>query len=101
MNLMNNRVPFNGLMLIMLAHYVIFAHIMGGFLIAMGMLTRFASILQIPVLIGAIIFINFSPEVWKPFSETILSIAVLLALIYFMVAGGGKWSFDYYLDRGK
>ncbi|HEU0063624.1 MAG TPA: DoxX family protein, partial [Flavisolibacter sp.] len=60
-NLMANNIPFSSFMLILLGHYIVFAHILGGFLIALGMLTRFASLIQIPILLGAIIFINSSP----------------------------------------
>ena len=55
----SRQVPFNTLLLLILGHYVIFAHIMGGFLLAVGLLTRFACLIQIPILIGAIIFVNF------------------------------------------
>lgn len=40
------------------AHVIVFAHLVGGILIAVGLLTRFACLIQIPVLLGAIIFIN-------------------------------------------
>src|SRR4051812_9877994 len=69
MNLMSRQTPFDDFMLIILYHYIVFAHIMGGFLLAVGMLTRFACILQLPVLIGAIVFINLSPQILHPFSE--------------------------------
>ena len=41
-----------------LLHYVASAHILGGILIFFGLLTRWAIIAQLPILIGAII-INF------------------------------------------
>src|SRR2546423_5536775 len=55
MNLMANRVPFSSFMIILLGHYIVFVHILGGFLLALGMLTRFACLIQIPILLGAII----------------------------------------------
>jgi uncharacterized membrane protein YphA (DoxX/SURF4 family) len=79
-------------MLLVLGHYVVFAHIIGGFLMAIGVLTRFASLIQIPILLGAIIFINTPGDVMKPYSELFLSILVLLLLIFFLIVGNGPWS---------
>ena len=42
-------------------HYIVPAHCVGGLLIAFGLLTRWAVIAQLPILIGAII-INFAGE---------------------------------------
>ena len=41
-----------------LAHYVAFAHLVGGLLIALGLVTRFAVIFQIPILLVAVFFVN-------------------------------------------
>jgi uncharacterized membrane protein YphA (DoxX/SURF4 family) len=98
-DMMSRKVPFSSFMLILLSHYILFAHIMGGFLLAVGLLTRFACILQIPVLIGAIIFINAS--MLRPFSEIFLSLLILMLLVYFLVIGGGPWSLDRVIDRGN
>ncbi|XHR95986.1 DoxX family protein [Mucilaginibacter sp. UC70_90] len=40
-------------MLMILVYYVSFAHMVGGILIAMGILTRLGCIIQIPILVGA------------------------------------------------
>ncbi len=100
MNLMTGNVPFSSFMLILVSHYIFFAHILGGFMLAMGMLTRFACLIQIPILIGAIIFVNTGTSSGL-FSELFLSVLVLLLLIYFAIAGSGPWSFDWYLDKEK
>jgi putative oxidoreductase len=79
-----------------LAHYIIFAHALGGPLITVGLFTRIACGIQIPILIGAIIFVNFD----KGFlhignhMELYLSLIVLAGLITFMVFGAGKFSLD-------
>jgi putative oxidoreductase len=98
-DMMSRKVPFSSFMLMLLSHYILFAHIMGGFLLAVGLLTRFACIVQIPVLIGAIIFINAS--MLRPFSEIFLSLLILMLLVYFLVIGGGPWSLDRVIDRGN
>jgi uncharacterized membrane protein YphA (DoxX/SURF4 family) len=98
-DMVSRKVPFSSFMLILLSHYILFAHIMGGFLLAVGLLTRFACVLQFPVLIGAIIFINAS--MLRPFSEIFLSLLILMLLVYFLVIGGGPWSLDRVIDRGN
>lgn len=95
--LINRNVPFSSFLLILLGHYVVFAHIMGGFLLAVGLLTRFACLIQIPILIGAIIFIN--GEMTGHFSQILLSVAILGLLIYFLIIGSGPWSLDNVFGR--
>jgi uncharacterized membrane protein YphA (DoxX/SURF4 family) len=89
---LQNRFEFNGFLNIMLVHYVIFAHIVGGFLIAVGLLTRLSCLLQIPILLGALIFVNWN--MMNYFSQFILALITLLLLCYFMVIGSGPWSLD-------
>ncbi len=91
-SLMSLRSPFSGFIIIMLAHYVAFAHVVGGIMLTIGVFTRLACLIQIPILIGAIIFINSGSDMVKPYSELILSILVLLLLIYFLIVGNGPWS---------
>lgn len=98
MTLMSNRVPFSDFMTIILVHYVLFAHLFGGFLLIVGLLTRIACIIQIPILLGAIIFVN-ATNLLNQFSELTLSILVLLLLIYFLVVGSGPWSLDAAINR--
>lgn len=87
--IMSAKSPFGSFSTILLSHYVVFAHILGGFLMIIGMFTRFACLVQIPILIGAIIFVNSSSDTFKPYSELFLSILVLLLLIYFLIVGNG------------
>ena len=93
-SLMKNTSPFSEFMIIMLGHYVTFAHILGGFFLTIGMFTRAACIIQIPILIGAIIFVNINAtkDAFSPYSELFLSIIILLLLIYFLIIGNGPLS---------
>lgn len=97
MNLMSNQVPFSSFVLLLLSHFIVFAHIAGGLLLMGGVLTRFACLIQIPVLLGAIIFIN--SDVLRPFSELLLSIGVLLLLVYFLVVGNGSLSVKNFFEE--
>lgn len=81
---------------ITVAHYVVFAHMLGGPLIIAGLFTRIVSVIQLPVLIGAVFMVNYPKgflsigqhmELWA-------SILVLVGLIVFIVFGAGKFSID-------
>lgn len=79
-----------------IAHYVVFAHILGGPLIAVGLFTRFACLIQLPVLIGAVILVN-APKGFLSVGnhmELEISVIVLIALITLIVFGAGKYSVD-------
>ena len=65
----------------------------------MGVLTRFACLIQIPILLGAIFFIDLSPQMYRPLSELALSVLVLLLLILFLVVGNGRISFLKFSEK--
>lgn len=94
MNVLSDRFSFGSFTMLLLGHYIVFAHLLGGVLLVLGMLTRFACLIQLPVLLGAIIFVNANEGLWQPFSELWLSIIVFLLLVYFLIAGNGPWSLD-------
>lgn len=76
-----------------LFHYIAGAHMVGGLMIIFGLLTRWAIISQLPILVGAIA-INFMGEMHS--QNLFLSIAVLLICIVFLLYGSGKNSADYF-----
>ena len=79
-----------------IAHYVIFAHILGGPLIAVGLFTRIVCLIQLPILLGAVILVN-APKGFLSVGnhmELEMSLIVLIGLIVFMVFGAGRYSFD-------
>ena len=94
-DLIANHLSYGSFFTIMLGHYIVFAHILGGIFLALGAFTRFACLIQIPILLGAIIFVNFSNDVLRPYSGLIISILVLLLLVYFLIAGNGHWAFSF------
>ena len=93
-SLMKNTSPFSEFMIILIGHYVTFAHILGGLFLTIGMFTRAACLIQIPVLMGAIVFVNINAtrDAFSPYSELFLSIIILLLLIYFLIIGNGPLS---------
>lgn len=77
-------------------HYVAFSHLVGGLMIAIGCMTRTASVFQIPILFVAVFFTNLRNGFSYLNSELWLSLIVLILLIIFAIAGSGKFSFDEY-----
>jgi len=75
------------------------AHLLGGFLIIPGLFTRLAVLVQVPILLGAIIFINTKSGNASHGNETTLSILILLMLIFFFIEGGGPLSLDNYFHK--
>jgi uncharacterized membrane protein YphA (DoxX/SURF4 family) len=79
-----------------LAHYVIFAHILGGPMIAFGLFTRIVCLIQLPILIGAVFLVNSPKGLFSVGNhmELEISLIVLVGLIVFMVFGAGRYSID-------
>ena len=79
-------------------HYIAAAHIMGGIMIVFGLLTRWALIAQLPILVGAVL-INFIGEMNG--TNLIISLITLAVSIFYTVYGSGKHSADYYFKMEK
>ena len=79
-------------------HYVAAAHIMGGLMIAFGLLTRWAIWAQLPILLGAVV-INFIGTM--NITNLILATITLLICVFFLLYGSGKHSADYYFKMHK
>jgi putative oxidoreductase len=79
-----------------MAHYVVFAHILAGPLIAVGLFTRIACVVQLPILIGAVFLVNYPKGLFSlgNHMELEISLIVLVGLIVFVVFGAGKYSID-------
>ena len=94
----NSVFGFSGMMSSIAIHLVAFAHLVGGILITIGLVTRFAAVIQIPILLCAIIFVNFNgfsalnSELW-------LSIIVFCLLVLFWITGSGAFSVDQQLKK--
>jgi putative oxidoreductase len=100
-SIIENRsdIPVSPDILMALVYYVTFVHLVGGILIAMGILTRFSSIMQIPVVFGAVFFINMFQS---PFNtDLISSVIALIFLVVFAVVGSGKLSLENYLANSN
>lgn len=83
----------------MLALIVTFLTLLCGFFITVGLFTRIASIIQIPILLVAVLFVNIK-HIDRDAFQLILSVVVLLLLIFFAIKGSGFLSADEYFRRG-
>lgn len=81
-----------------LIHYIAPAHMVGGIMIFFGLLTRWAIIAQLPVLIAAVI-INFMGEMHS--QNLLLALVTLAICVFFLFYGSGKHSADYYFKMQK
>lgn len=87
LDLITNRMSFGSFSTMLMSNYVAFAHLLGGILLILGVLTRFACLINIPILLGAVFFVNTT--LYQPLSVVVLSVAVLLLLILFLIVGNG------------
>ena len=90
---------FGDFVYMLAGHYVVFAHLLGGLALVLGMFTRAACIIQIPIMLGAVFFVNRNPDLLQPYGEIVMSVVVLLLLIYFLIAGNGPLSFKLPEER--
>jgi len=77
------------------------ANMLGGFFIIIGLQTRVMCLIQLPILIGAVVFINAQKGGFAPESEMGLAILALVLTILFVIEGSGPVSLDAYFSRNK
>jgi uncharacterized membrane protein YphA (DoxX/SURF4 family) len=82
--------------LMILIYYVVFAHMIGGILITLGIFTRLASIVQIPVVLGAVFLTGIFREPINALEWP--SVTALIFLSMFTILGSGPISLDRYLE---
>jgi putative oxidoreductase len=100
------------------AQGIAFIHLIGGFLIAIGLFTRMAILFQFPIICGAILFNwpggqydNVNPMipggleyVWAGLSDSFnmewwASVFTLLLMVVCWIFDSGPWSVERYLTR--
>jgi len=78
---------------------ITWANFLGGFFIIPGLFTRWAALVNIPILIIAVFWVNLADSAFPFESELGFSLVILLLLIFFLVEGGGPLSLDNYLKK--
>ena len=72
-------------------------HLLAGFLILIGLATRFACLVQIPILFAAIVFVHFHSTA----VELGATLLVFFLLLFFTLKGSGKFSAYYYIVNSR
>lgn len=80
-------------------HLVVVIHLAGGLLLAIGLITRIAALIQVPILFGAIFFVHLQQGLFTAQQSLEFVILVLFLLLMFSVYGGGRLSVDYYIEK--
>jgi len=83
-----------------MAHLIAMIHVGGGLLLAVGLATRIAALIQIPILFVAVFFVHFPEGLMTSGQSLEFSALVLFLLVILFVRGSGKLSLDsYFFDR--
>ena len=80
---------------LLVAHYVGIAHLGGGILLALGVATRIAALVQIPILVGAVFFVHWGDGLLRAGQSLELAGLVLVMLVSYAVFGAGPLSLDH------
>jgi uncharacterized membrane protein YphA (DoxX/SURF4 family) len=81
------------------AQYVVAAHLCGGILLALGLGTRLAAAVQIPPLIGAVLFVHIGEGLLTAGQSLEFAALVLAMLSVFAVFGAGGLSLDAWITK--
>ena len=84
-----------------LVHFVAVAHICGGLMLAAGLLTRLAAVIQMPILFGAVFLVHSSGGLLNPGQSLEFSALVLALLVVYFVFGSGELSVDRILREAE
>lgn len=80
-----------------LIHYVALSHLVGGVMIAIGLFTRAAAFVQLPVLVGAVFVVHYQGGLLAPSQSLEFSALVLVLLVLVFLWGSGNLSVDNYI----
>lgn len=73
------------------------SEVVGGFLLAAGLLTRVAALL-IAVTMGVAAFVAHGAD---PFRDKESALVYLVVMLFFVARGGGRWSVDRWLSGAR
>ena len=82
-------------------HYIALSHLVGGFLLIFGLLTRVAALLQIPILMGAVFLVHLTADVSGAQHNFEYALLILFLLIIYFIFGAGKYSVDVQVMQKK
>jgi putative oxidoreductase len=82
-----------------LAEYVGATHVIGGLALAFGIFTRLAALLQLPNVVGALVFVHLGSGLFSPAQSLELDALVAVILVLFAAGGAGRLSVDWSFER--
>ena len=83
------------------AELVALAHIVGGLMMTFGILTRIGAIIQIPNLVGAVLFVHMKEGLFTQGGSLEFAMLVLFLLGVIAVVGAGRMSIDWFFSEHK
>lgn len=83
----------------LIAHYIVLAHLVGGTLLMIGLSTRIAAAIQVPILSGAVFLIHMKDGLMGYTPSLEYAIIILILLIIFSITGSKTWSVDTYVKE--
>lgn len=84
-----------------LVHFVAVAHLCGGVMLGIGLATRLAAALQVPILFGAVFLVHSQSGLLNVGQSLEFSGLVLALLLVYLTFGSGKLSVDAFLTRAE
>ena len=84
---------------VFLTAYITLAHLFGGVFITIGLFTRIAAVLQLPILLGAVFLVLPWQVRVNGVEELVLSFLVLGLLVFILIKGSGEFSMEHYLKE--
>ncbi len=90
---MLQRMDYPWIITVGLLHYIALAHLIGGLMLTVGLLTRIAAWVQVPILAGAV-FIHRGEGLMSGGQSLEFSSLVLFLLVTFAISGAGPVSVD-------
>ncbi len=87
------RLEYPWLVTVVLLHYISLAHLVGGLMLTVGVLTRIAAWVQIPILAGAL-FMHRGEGLMSGGQSLEFSALVFFLLVVFAISGAGPLSVD-------
>ena len=97
---MLKQMEFPWIITVGLLHYISLAHLIGGLMLTVGLLTRIAAWVQVPILAGAV-FIHRGEGLMSGGQSLEFSALVLFLLLTFAVSGAGPVSVDNGMPKLK
>lgn len=76
--------------------YITIIHLVGGFLMAIGFLTRVGALLQVPILLGAVFFVHAHSRLMMGGQNLEVAVLVLFLLLIYSVFGSGPLALNNY-----